>query len=56
MRFRCNTHEIEVIITDTEREYVTPKGSWCRMYQCWLLTEKSPSEGKYRECEVVEVK
>jgi len=54
MKFRCNTHKIEVEIRNNTRRYSNL--SWGGSPQCQLFTMREPKEGKYRGCKIVEVK
>lgn len=53
MRFRCETHKVEVeIIGNTRRFYGL---QWSGTPQCWLFTAKEIKEGKFGECMIVKI-
>lgn|GEM_PF-6563694 len=55
MTFRCRTHQVLLTIGPTNRTYELPKGSFCGVPHCALLTERTPIPGRIRDCVIERV-
>ncbi|MBA7635412.1 hypothetical protein ES703_43016 [subsurface metagenome] len=52
MKFECITHHVALEITDKERKFTNPPGSYATMPKCQLHVMREPKEGKFQECEI----
>lgn len=55
MTFYCRTHRILLTVDEARRTYETPKGSFCGVPHCTLLTERNPVPGRIGSCVIERV-
>jgi len=55
-QWRCNRHNVVLIIDGNQRIYENPPGSYAGMPVCQLHLMAEPKEGKFGDCEIVKEK
>ena len=51
--YRCQTHDVRLIIEGKHRTFHNPKGSYAGMPKCQLHLTFEPKAEKIGECEIV---